>query len=101
MVCPRNSTNLAMLIGAMNYPGRDVIEEITWMVGLELEFIDLTLEPPVAASWRVNAKEIRRVLDDFGFAVVGHTAYYLPMASAFEGVRRAVVEEFKRCLELF
>ena len=54
-----------MLVGAMNHPARDVIEEITWMVALELEFIDLTLEPPAAASWRVNAKDIRRALDDF------------------------------------
>ena len=90
-----------MLIGAMNHPARNVIEEITWMVGLELDFIDLSLEPPAAASWRVNAKDIRRALDDFGFDVVGHTAYYLPMASPFEEVRCGVVEELKRCLEQF
>jgi sugar phosphate isomerase/epimerase len=85
----------------MNHPARDVIEEITWMVALELDFIDLTLEPPMAASWRVNAREIRRALDDFGMEVVGHTAYYLPIASAFDEVRRAVVEELKRCLDQF
>lgn len=90
-----------MLIGSMNHPSRNVIEEIMWMVALELEFIDLTLEPPTAASWRVNAKDIRRALDDFGFEVVGHTAYYLPMASPFEEIRRAAVEELKRCLEQF
>jgi len=90
-----------MLIGAMNHPERNVIEEITWMVAMELDFLDLTLEPPTAASWRVNARDIRRALDDFGFEVVGHTAYYLPMASPFEEVRRAVVEELKRCLDRF
>jgi sugar phosphate isomerase/epimerase len=90
-----------MLIGAMNHPGRDVIGEITWMVGMELDFIDLTLEPPAAGSWCVDAKEIRRALDDFGLQAVGHTAYYLPMASPFEGIRHAVVEELKRCLEVF
>ncbi len=90
-----------MLVGAMNHPGRDVIEEIAWMVALELDFVDLTLEPPTAASWRVNAREIRRALDDFGLEVVGHTAYYLPLASPFEEVRRAAVEELKRCLDQF
>ncbi|HEY0552408.1 MAG TPA: sugar phosphate isomerase/epimerase family protein [Verrucomicrobiae bacterium] len=90
-----------MLIGAMNHPARNVIEEITWMVGMELDFIDLTLEPPAAASWRVKAKDIRRALDDFGFEVVGHTAHYLPMASPFEEIRRGVVEELKRCLDQF
>ena len=34
-------------------------------------------------------------------AVVGHTAWYLPMASAIEEIRTAVVTELKRCLEKF
>jgi sugar phosphate isomerase/epimerase len=90
-----------MQIGAMNHPGHDVVEEITWMVALELDFIDLTLEPPAAASWRVNAKDIRRAIEDFGIGVVGHTAYYLPLASPFEEIRRGVIEELKRCLDIF
>jgi sugar phosphate isomerase/epimerase len=90
-----------MLIGAMNHPGRDVVSEMAWMAAMELNFVDLTLEPPTAASWRVDPKEIRRALEDFGLGVVGHTAYYLSMASPFEGIRRAVVEELKRCLETF
>src|SRR5207248_2861805 len=36
-----------------------------------------------------------------GLQVVGHTAYYLPMASAFEEVRCACVAELRRCLEAF
>jgi sugar phosphate isomerase/epimerase len=90
-----------MFVGAMNHPACDVIEEIAWMVSAELDFIDLTLEPPAAASWRVNAKEIRRALDDFGMEVVGHTAYYLPLASPIEELRRGVIEELKRCLDRF
>jgi sugar phosphate isomerase/epimerase len=90
-----------MLIGAMNHPAEDVLSEIRWMAELGLEFIDLTLEPPVAAAWRVNTSAIRRALDDTGMHVVGHTAYYLPMANAFETIRKAAVDEFKRCLDAF
>lgn len=90
-----------MLVGAMNHPARDVLGEIRWMSELELGFVDLTLEPPGAASWRVQPREIRRALDDAGMSVVGHTAYYLPMSSPFEGIRRATVDELKRCLEIF
>jgi hypothetical protein len=39
-----------MLIGTMNHPARDVLDEIEWMAAMGLEFIDLTLEPPAAAS---------------------------------------------------
>ena len=90
-----------MLIGAMNHPAEDVISEIKWMAEMDLDFIDLTLEPPLAAVWNVNIREIRDALADYGLHVVGHTAYYLPMGSPFESLRRAAVDELKRCLEAF
>src|SRR5215211_7697004 len=91
----------AMLIGSMNHPACDVLSEIEWMANMGLQFVDLTLEPPAAASWRVNPQAIRRALDNHGMQVVGHTAYYLPMASAFEDLRRSCVCELRRCLEIF
>ena len=90
-----------MLIGAMNHPANNVVSEIEWMSELGMDFIDLTLEPPAAASWRVDAKAIRQALDDHGMPAVGHTAFYLPMASAFESVRCACVEELRHCLQIF
>jgi sugar phosphate isomerase/epimerase len=90
-----------MLIGAMNHPAVDVLSEIEWMAELQLGFIDLTLEPPDAAAWSVHPAAIRRALRDHGMKVVGHTAYYLPFASAFESLRKAAVEEVKRCLDVF
>jgi sugar phosphate isomerase/epimerase len=90
-----------MLIGAMNHPARDVLEEIEWMAAMRLDFLDLTLEPPAAASWRVDPHAIREALDRLGMQVIGHTAFYLPMASAIDDIRRASVCELRRCLEAF
>jgi sugar phosphate isomerase/epimerase len=90
-----------MLIGTMNHPARNVVEEIEWMAGIGMEFVDLTLEPPAAASWRVDTKAIRKALEQHGLKVVGHTAFYLPMGSAFEDLRCACVCELRRCLEKF
>jgi sugar phosphate isomerase/epimerase len=90
-----------MLIGAMNHPRRDVIEEVNWMAELGLDFIDLTFEPPAAASWSADPRAIRSALKAKRLDIVGHTAYYLPIAHPMEAVRRAAVEELRRCLELF
>jgi sugar phosphate isomerase/epimerase len=90
-----------MQIGAMNHPNRDIFEEIRWMSRLELDFIDLTLEPPAAPPWAVNPEEIRRALDDHGLGVVGHTAYYLPIGHCFDSVRQGAVDALKRCVEIF
>jgi len=90
-----------LLIGAMNHPERDVMDEIRWMAEMKLEFLDLTLEPPCAAPWRVDLIEIRDELQRHNMPVVGHTAYYLPIASPFESLRKAAVDELKNCLRAF
>jgi sugar phosphate isomerase/epimerase len=90
-----------MQVGAMNHPGEPLHREVAWMSELKLDFIDLTLEPPAAATWQVKPAEVRRLLDDHDLGLVGHTAYYLPIGSSFESLRRAAVSELKRAAEVF
>jgi sugar phosphate isomerase/epimerase len=85
----------------MNHPGRDIPAEINWMAEMGFEFIDLTLEPPAADVRRIDPRAIRECLEANNFQVVGHTAYYLPLCSPFESLRRAAVEELKLCLKAF
>jgi sugar phosphate isomerase/epimerase len=90
-----------MRVGAMNHPGEPLHRELAWMAELKLDFIDLTLEPPAVATWQVQPGEIKRQLAELRLGVVGHTAYYLPIGSSFESLRRAAVEELKRAAEVF
>jgi sugar phosphate isomerase/epimerase len=90
-----------MLIGVMNYPARSLTEQIEWIGGAGFDFLDLTLEPPCAGSWNIDTRSIRQLLDKFSLRVVGHTAPYLPIASPMEGLRKAAIEEFHRCLRIF
>jgi sugar phosphate isomerase/epimerase len=85
----------------MNHPKKDVLEEIQWMSDMGLGFIDLTLEPPCAAPWVVNPSAIRNAIESAGLDSVGHTAYYLPIGSPFEEVRKAAVTELKECIRVF
>lgn len=90
-----------MQIGAMNHPGEPLARELAWMAELKLDFVDLTLEPPAVATWQVRPVEVKQMLDDHGLGVVGHTAYYLPIGSSFESLRRAAIDELKRGVEFF
>jgi sugar phosphate isomerase/epimerase len=90
-----------MVIGAMNHPGRDILGELEWINELGFDFIDLTLEPPMAAPSKVNTLEVRSRLEAIGLGIVGHTAYYMPICSPFESLRRAAVDELKRCVDVF
>ena len=85
----------------MNHPAREVLQEIEWIAAMGLGFIDLTLEPPKAASWKVNRAAIRDALERHQLGVVGHTAFYLPIASGIDEIRRAAVIELRRCVEAF
>ena len=85
----------------MNNPARDILKEITRTADLGFEFLDLTLEPPATRADRVDARRIRTGLAAKDLGVVGHTAYYLPFASAFDTVQDAAITEAERCLEVF
>jgi sugar phosphate isomerase/epimerase len=85
----------------MNHPGRDLLKEITWIGSMGFDFIDLTLEPPLASARRIDLPAVQSALDNNHLSVVGHTAYYLPLCNPFESIRRAAVEELNLCLETF
>jgi sugar phosphate isomerase/epimerase len=90
-----------VLIGAMNHPASEVTAEIRWIADMGLDFIDLTLEPPAARASGIDVEAVRRAIAEHGLEVVGHTAFYLPIASAFESIRCAAVAELRTCLEVF
>ncbi|HYG23399.1 MAG TPA: sugar phosphate isomerase/epimerase family protein [Verrucomicrobiae bacterium] len=90
-----------MIIGTMNHPGRDVLKELQWIAEMGFEFVDLTFEPPQALVSRVDIAAVRDFLRQANLQVIGHTAYYLPMCSPFESIRKACVEELKECVAAF
>ena len=83
----------------MNFPGRSVAKEIHRIAEDGFDFVDLTIEPP--AAWTPDGKEIGRLMADLGLSAVGHTAWYLPIASAFPELRQTARELFKRALDTF
>jgi sugar phosphate isomerase/epimerase len=90
-----------MRIGAMNHPMRDVGSEIRRFAELGFDFVDLTLEPERARPREVDVGAVRRALDETGLAAVGHTAWYLPIASPFDSIRQAALDEMTVALDVF
>jgi sugar phosphate isomerase/epimerase len=88
-----------MLVGAMNFPGRSVLKEIHRIQEDGFDFIDLTIEPP--AAFNVDGKEIGSLIKDLGLGAVGHTAWYLPLASPWPEMRTLARDLFRRCLDIF
>jgi len=90
-----------MIIGAMNNPNEDILKEIKWIAKSRFDFIDLTLEHPMAHPDTINARLLKMEVRKTGLPLVGHTAWYLPIGSPFQSVRDFSVREFTRCIEVF
>lgn len=90
-----------MKIGAMNHPVSDPLDQIRHFAAMGMDFIELTLEPPAAGWWQCDPWAVRQALNETGMGVVGHTAYYLPIAHPFEEVRRGAVEALRHSLRFF
>jgi sugar phosphate isomerase/epimerase len=76
-----------MRFGAMNNPMCDVVEEIDSFAEMGFDFVDLTLEPEQTYSARIDVGKVAGALERAGLSAVGHTAWYLPIASPFPEFR--------------
>jgi sugar phosphate isomerase/epimerase len=88
-----------MRCAAMNDPARPLAAELQRLREQGFEAFDVTLEPP--GAWPVEGDELARTLDALGCPAIGHTAYYLPVASQLDRVEAAAREEFRRLLAVF
>ena len=76
-----------------------MLKEIHRIHEAGFDFVDLTLEPP--AAWTPDGTEVGRLLGDLGLSAVGHTAWYLPIASSFPELRSQARDLYRRGLDTF
>ena len=88
-----------MRIGSMNNPASRLEDELRRIADAGFDLVDLALEPPHA--WPCDGERTGRLLRDLGLAAVGHTAYYLPIASPFPGLRSQATDIFRAMLDVF
>lgn len=83
----------------MNSPALPLDDELERIAASGFEFADLTLEPP--GGWPVDPERVAARLAELGLGGVGHTAYYLPIASPFDAVRAGALRSFVDALDAF
>lgn len=89
-----------MLLGAMNNPMIDIVEEINRFSDLGFDFIDLTIEPEETYSATIDIKKIIKALNNKNMGAIGHTAWYIPIASPFPDFRELAIKELERCMRV-
>ena len=90
-----------MKLGAMNDPKQDLYKQITWIGENRFNFLDLTLEPEKSYSEDVDVDKVKKLLKKYKLDIIGHTPWSLPLASPYKSVRKAALDEFYKCLDVF
>ncbi len=90
-----------MKIGAMNNPSRDIIQEIRRIAENGFDYIDLTVEPPQAYYNVLDASSVKNALLENGLEAVGHTAFFLPIASPITSLRESALAEIEKTFCFF
>ena len=88
-----------MFIGIMNDPARPLYSQVEAIGEAGFDFIDLTLEPPLALE--VDIPRMVDLLRRYNLQVVGHTDPCLPYAYPNPAIRQACRQELERCARIF
>jgi sugar phosphate isomerase/epimerase len=88
-----------MKIGVMNNPAHSVYDETIAFGKAGFDFIDLTIEGPHALD--IDTDKMGSLLMQYDLAITGHTDPCLPWAYPIPEIRRASLNELKRCARIF
>jgi sugar phosphate isomerase/epimerase len=88
-----------VLVGSMNDPRAPLERELRRIAAAGFDFVDLTLEPP--GAWPADGAQVARLLAELELDAVGHTAFYLPIASPLPELRESALRLLEQALDVF
>ncbi|MFO7496645.1 MAG: sugar phosphate isomerase/epimerase [Desulfobacterales bacterium] len=91
-----------MQYGAMNFPVKPILDEISICGLLGFDYLELAMDPPQAHHSQVRGQQraIREALDEYGLGIVCHLPTFVNPADLTESLRRASLAEILASLEL-
>jgi len=90
-----------MIIGAMNSPKANLVEEIGLFGEMGFDFVEVTIESPGATPEKIMARkgEILDALHSYNFGVLTHYPWYFSVAHPYSGIQDAIIKEFARAFD--
>lgn len=90
-----------MYLGAMNNPGRDVLDELESFASWGFDFAELAIEGPKALPEELLARKeaIKNLLSEFNVSPIAHVPWYFYIGHPYQRVRRAYLKETFKVLE--
>ncbi len=90
-----------MRFGAMNFPVRPVLEELDTFGALQMDYLELAMDSPMAHHSRIASQKgaIQTALDRWEMGLVCHLPTFVYIAHLTESIRLASIQEVLGALE--
>ena len=91
-----------MRYGAMNFPVRPVLQEIEAIAALDMDYVELAMDPPLAHHSQLQDQKgaIRKLLKASEMDLICHLPTFVNTADLTPGIRQASLEEVLGALEV-
>ncbi len=91
-----------MHYGAMNFPIKPVVDELTDIAALGFDYLELTMDPPQAhyTTLRQQRAAILSALNDRGLSVICHLPTFVSTVDLTDSIRQASLQEMFHSLEV-
>ena len=84
-----------MKYGAMNFPIKQVLNEIEEIGELGFDYVELTLDPPEATPQKISSQKrsIQDLLKRYGMGIIGHLPTFVLTSDLYDSLRKASLQE--------
>lgn len=89
-----------MPIGLLTNPSNDLIEEINLISKAGFDFVEIGMEEPNAKYDLIDIRVVKDALSIFDNKAIVHTPPWIDLASVYDRVRQAWIDEFKNFIDI-
>jgi sugar phosphate isomerase/epimerase len=91
-----------MIIGAMNNPHKELVEQIYFFGENNFDYLELTIEYPHATAQKLleNKRKIFDALNSYNLGLLAHLAWYFPIAHPYDSIRSSTIKEIEKAISV-
>ncbi|MFN3910021.1 MAG: sugar phosphate isomerase/epimerase family protein [Candidatus Anstonellaceae archaeon] len=91
-----------MIIGAMNHPHKELIEEIYKIGEMNFDYLELTVEYPAATPEKIIQKKekIKELIESYNLGLLTHLPWYFSIAHPYQRIQKAINKEIENAMQI-
>jgi len=91
-----------MIIGAMNHPHKEILDQIYKIGEMNFDYLEITIEYPAATPQKLIQKKdkILEAISSYNLGVLAHLPWFFPLANPYERIQNATNKEIENAMHI-